>query len=168
MGTVRTYIGVDLGKKGGLVATQNNRIIKKIVMPLIADEDVDVHTLIEFVESCGDDVHVIFEKFGGFFGYGKRAVVSLARQGGFVESALILKKIAHTRVVPQSWQKIMWEGTKIIKNNDGRKDTKKISLLTVNRLFPGESFLATARSSKPHDGLIDATLLSLYGQRKGL
>jgi hypothetical protein len=42
-------------------------------------------------------------------------------------------------------------------------DTKKASAIIAKRLFPGETFLATERCKKVHDGLTDATLLALYG-----
>lgn len=169
----RIYIGVDLGKKGGLVATLDGKIIAKAVMPLVADTDVDVFQVRQFIDSVMEEypnisVHIILEKFAGFFGYMKSAAVSLARQGGMVEAMLVLSDFPHTKVMPQVWQKVVWADSKVLKKKDGKKDTKKISLLTAKRLFPSESFLATSRSEVPHDGMVDAALLSIYGFRKGL
>jgi len=169
------YIGIDLGLKGGIVATYKGEIIFKEVMPLIASTDVDIERLYNILFELKSqaklteaEIHVVFEKFAGFFGYMKSAAVSLARQSGMVEAVVSLFGAPYTKVIPQSWQKVMWKDSKIINKGDGRKDTKKISLLTAKRLFPKESFLATERSSKPHDGLIDAAMLSLYGYRERL
>lgn len=165
----KTYIGIDVGKKGAICGVSEGKLVFKEIMPLISDEDVDVVRLRQIVTSVrnADGVHVVMEKFGGWFGYNKSAVASVARQAGFIEATLILCGIAHTRISPQSWQKIMFEGTKVLRNKDGQRETKKMAFLSANRLFPGEQFLPTARYSKPHDGLVDAALLGLFGERKG-
>jgi len=36
-------------------------------------------------------------------------------------------------------------------------------LSRARQLWPDESFLATAKSKKPHEGLIDAALIAYYG-----
>ena len=165
----RVFVGLDLGKKGGLVFLKDNKIIHKEKMPLVAEEDVDVKTVGKIIKKYGgDDCHVIFEKFSGFFGYSKMSAVSLARQSGFIEATLVLINVPYTKIQPQVWQKVVWEGTKMVLKTDGKKDTKKISLLTATRLFPTETFLMSTKSKKPHDGIIDAALLAVYGYRKGL
>lgn len=164
----KTIVGIDLGKQGALVCLHNGKIIDKIVMPLIADEDVDVNVVLKFIQLAGKDCHVIMERFGGFFGYDKKSVASLSRQSGFIETTLLLNNIAHTRVMPQVWQKVMFADTKVFHKPNGHKDTKKMALLTINRLMPKETFLATARSSVPHNGMVDAALLALFGNRRGI
>lgn len=166
----KMYLGIDIGKAGGLVGIVDSKIIYKRVMPLVGGEDVDVFELARIFAELSKKytVHVVTEKFAGFFGYGKNAAVSVARQSGFIESALILCKVPHTRFVPQGWQKPMFEGTKDMRKSNGQRDTKAMALLTANRIFPGETFLATERSKKPHDGLVDAALMAKFGERKGL
>ena len=44
-----------------------------------------------------------------------------------------------------------------------KTDTKATSLNAARRIFPGETFLATPRSKKPHDGLVDAALIAYVG-----
>ena len=63
-------------------------------------------------------------------------------------------------VVPQTWQKVCWEGV------PKQDNTKATSLLAARRLFPAEKFLATQKSSVPHDGLVDAALLAKYMEIK--
>ena len=38
--------------------------------------------------------------------------------------------------------------------------------MAAKRLFPNWNFLATERSSKMHDGLVDAALIGYYGYVK--
>lgn len=166
----KLYLGLDVGKKGALVGVHQSKIVYKAKMPLVADEDVDVIRLRDILFELSNvyQIHVVMEKFAGFFGYSKSGAVSVARQSGFVESMLMLTETSHTRIAPQSWQKLMFEGTKVLKDKDGKRQTKKMALLTTSRLFPGEKFLATERSSTPHDGMVDGALLALYGERKAL
>jgi len=48
------------------------------------------------------------------------------------------------------------------------RDTKAMALVAAKRLFPGRDFKLTDRSTKPHDGMVDALLMSEYGKRKQL
>ena len=165
------YIGVDLGQKGGVVILKNGNIWFQSVMPLLG-KNMDIKAVCKLLRKFrGKKVHVVFEKFGGFFGYAKSASVSLAYQSGALNAALSILEIPYTEVTPQSWQKVCWKDTTIqYKSSNGKKskDTKKTSLLTARRLYPKETWLPTSRHSVPHDGLIDAALIALYGQRKGL
>ena len=165
----KVIVGLDLGQKGGLVITQDGKILEMLVMPLVSDNDVNIRSIAKALKKYDTkNMHVVFEKFGGFFGYQKSASVSLARQGGMIEATLILLGIPFTKVQPQMWQKVVWEGTNILHKSDGKKDTKKISLVTANRLFPHETFMPSKAYKKPHDGLVDAALLAEYGRRKNL
>lgn len=48
------------------------------------------------------------------------------------------------------------------------KDTKQAAFVVAKRLWPGRSWLATERSKKPHQGLVDASLLAVFAKRRGL
>ena len=166
------YVGCDLGKKGGFaIVDPSGNLIATKVMPLQGD-DLHIIEIAKFLkfhrEECGK-LHLVMEKFAGFFGYSKMAAVSLAMQSGKVRATTSLLKIPFTAVTPQQWQKVMWEGTTIqYKKVKGvkKKDTKKTSILTATRLFPTESFKPTPRHRVPHDGLVDAALLAEFGRRK--
>ena len=173
--------GVDLGLSGGIVVLHDSKIVYKEVMP-ITTTGVDYRRVASIFKSFQNkgSVHIVIERFGGFFGYGKKAVVSLSQQQGGIHAIIDLLKIPHTAVMPKVWQKIIFADTKVekksktVKNEDGEKvkkeskDTKKMALVTVNRLYPSDTWLKNSRCSKPHDGLIDACLLAVYGIRKGL
>jgi hypothetical protein len=52
--------------------------------------------------------------------------------------------------------------------NVEKGQTKPAALSKARQLWPGETWLATARSSKPHEGLIDAALIAEWARRQKL
>lgn len=169
----RYFIGVDLGLKGGIVIINEKGLIEyKCVLPILG-ERLDARKVAAIIQSFMKQgpCHVIFERFKGFFGYSKSSATSISRQLGTIEAVVSMLGTPSTQLIPQTWQKEMWTGTKIVmKKEKGKmkKDTKKTSLNAAKRLYPSESFLATKRSSVPHTGLVDAFLLGMYGWRKNL
>jgi hypothetical protein len=171
---MKKYCGIDLGKKGGIVIIKDNKTIFRSQTPNVGNEvdwDKIIAILIEHKVS-----HIVIEKFSGFFGYAKRAAVSLATQSGYLRGILKVLKIPYTEVSPRSWQADLFKDARVQKKSkvdeNGKTkqvtDTKKTALMVAKRLFPQETFLATERSKKPHDGIVDAYLLAEYGRRRRL
>jgi hypothetical protein len=78
----------------------------------------------------------------------------------YCEMALAALALPYELVPPKKWMVEMHSGI------DGRISDPKIrSALKVQRLFGLEPFMRSAKSKRPHDGLVDALLLALYGQR---
>ena len=69
-------------------------------------------------------------------------------------------RIPYTQVHPRIWQKVAWEGV------SRKGDTKHTSLVAIRRLYPHMKFIATPRSKKPHDGIVDAVLIAYYLRMK--
>ena len=46
------------------------------------------------------------------------------------------------------------------------RDTKAMALVAAKRLFPDAKLTFGDKATKPHDGLVDALLMSEYGKRK--
>jgi len=167
------YCGIDPGLKGGVLILKDQEIVFKSVMPVTASKEVDSRELGKILHKYKKlgSVHVVFEKFGGFFGYAKKAAVSLGTQCGAIQATCELVGVPFTRYMPTQWAKVMFEGQTVIykKGKDkSKKDTKKMALAVAKRLYPKETFLATSRSSVPHDGLCDALMLAEFGRRKNL
>jgi hypothetical protein len=59
--------------------------------------------------------------------------------------------------MPQAWQRVMLP-------NCAKGDTKPAALAKAKQLWPAETWLATNRSTKPHDGLVDAALIAEFGR----
>ena len=64
-------------------------------------------------------------------------------------------------VAPRSW------ATKLHDVESVLEDAKARSLEVAKKLFPNENFLATERSSKPHEGIIDALLIAYWYNQYG-
>lgn len=153
------YLGIDVGKLGGLVFLNGKgEILEYHKMPMIGTE-YDISTLRLLLQSHSishvaiENVHAIQGRIGSSsnfsFGLGKGILIGLV-------SGL---QIPFTLVNPKAWQKVAWEG--VVRQSD----TKKTSLLAAKRLFPKEDFLSTTRSTKPHDGIVDACLIAEYLRR---
>lgn len=77
----------------------------------------------------------------------------------FATAAELVSNIA--LVAPRSW------ATKLHDSESTLDDAKARSLEVAKKLFPNETFLATDRSSKPHEGIIDALLIAYWYQEYG-
>ena len=111
-----------------------------------------------------ENVHAMQGGTGGSsnfsFGFGK----------GLLVMAAVASQTPRMYVSPQAWQKLAWLGVTKVQKPSGTHgkmvtDTKATSLIAAKRLFPGETFLASERSKKPHDGMVDAALIAYYGSK---
>lgn len=155
---VKIVIGIDVGKSGGVAKIYPDNSLEYFRMPMIGSE-YDIQGLKEIltpkegeeiVHVGIEHVHAIQQRAGASsnfsFGMGKGILMGLTEGLGH----------RYTLVNPRTWQKIAWEGV------TRQKDNKHTSLLAAKRLFPGYSFLATPKSRKPHDGIVDAILIAYY------
>lgn len=168
---VKYYIGIDIGKEGAIViANSTNNELDVYKMPKIKTE-VDYVSLFEILSYFRKkDCHVVFEKLQGIFGTGKKATWSLAEQSGHINAFCIALNLPYTPVPPKQWQKEMFQGVRQIKkpSKSGTtmvNDTKAMALIVCKRIFPHLN-LRPGRLVNPHDGIVDAALLSAYCRRK--
>lgn len=160
------YIGIDNGLTGGLVALSDypGPPIKLWTMPTrgkAKGNEVDAEmTLVFFDQFDRLGITAILET-PGKHSPGVQALCSMWDSYGALRSILETRGIRHHRITPQAWQKKMLPGC-------AKGDTKPAALARVKQLWPGESFLATTRSTKPHEGLIDAALIAEYGRINNL
>lgn len=157
------YIGIDNGLTGGLTALSDypGPPIAMAVMPTrgkAKGNEVDAVAIWNWLRMMGDTnkLNVILET-PGKHSPGAQALCSMWDSYGCIRGILESRGIRHHRITPQAWQKVMLVGCKA-------GDTKPAALARCRQLWPGESWLATARSTKPHEGLIDAALIAEYGR----
>lgn len=169
------YIGIDIGKKGAIVYQSENGALQAYEMPMIKGE-LDYAFLYDMVSilvnthkhSYKKPPHLVFEKLGVIFGSSKSTAFSMGYQSGAVEMMAISLGIPYTKVNAKEWQKEMFTGVdEITISGKSSRDTKAMALVAAKRLFPGNSFTFKEKSTKPHDGYVDAILMSEYGKRKG-
>jgi hypothetical protein len=163
-------IGIDPGKNGFICILDTNIApngeFLYYAVPLIG-KDVDIKELNSILKRDYDkDVHCVIEDVHAIFGSAAKATFNFGWIVGVLEAILVAHRIPYTKVKPKEWQKEMWQGIPLQKKPNGRTDTKAMSLLAAKRLFPNEDLTATERSVKPHDGKVDALLLSEYCRRK--
>jgi hypothetical protein len=154
-------IGIDNGLNGGMVAVSDHRasIIGMTVMPVkgkAKGNEVDSERVFLFLMQWPrKDITVILET-PGKHSPGVMSLCSMWDSYGAIRSILETRGYRHHRIAPQTWQKA-------VLGNVEKGQTKPAALSRSKQLWPDESFLATAKSTKPHDGLIDAALIAYYG-----
>lgn len=160
------YVGIDIGKAGAIVWRDVNKsVFTTLAMPMIGKE-LDIPQIDNILSKFSPHhTHVVFEKLGVIFGSSKTTARSMGLQEGIIEALCVAHKLPYTKVPPKTWQKTMFEGLSEMKRGDGKRDTKAMALVIAKRLFPSVNLLATPRSTVPHDGIVDALLLSEFGRR---
>jgi len=156
------YCGIDVGKTGGISILNNkDENVTLFKIPLIGNE-VDLKELRNILTTYPLTITAI-ENVHSIMGSSSKANFQFGRVFGMLESMVSTLDLKYILVNPKEWQKTAWMGVPVQKKQGKNgNDTKATSLLAVKRLFPKESFLATSRSSVPHDGLIDATLIAYW------
>ncbi len=164
------YLGIDNGLTGGLVALSDVAGVAPIFlhpMPVrkkSQGNEVSADLVLASMESlhCDlrTDVTVILET-PGKYSPGVMALCSMWDSYGVLRAICEVKGIRHHRITPQQWQKVMLPGCQ-------NGQTKPFAASVARRLWPAETWLATPRSTIPHDGLIDAALIAEYGRIKQL
>lgn len=156
------FIGVDNGISGGLVGlSEYSQIVAMLPMPVLAARkrtEIDVASVWRWMADLdlGDKLTVVIEEPGG----SKSAKAGASMAGSFhaLRALCVLKGLRWHRITPQAWQRVILPGCK-------SGDTKPRALAEARQLWPDQTFLASERSRKPHEGLIDAALIAEYGRR---
>jgi len=162
---MKTYIGIDPGKTGGIVVLDSGAfIIDKMETPTIGNE-YDLQAMREILIKHQDST-VTIENINGHVAKGRTTAFVMGKGVGIWLGLLAGIGVAHTLVSPQDWQKQMWKGVPVQKKSSGKKDTKAMSLIAAQRLFPNADLRKSEKAEKPHDGIVDALLLAEYGRRQ--
>lgn len=172
----KSYIGIDIGKNGAIcmVDSLDKMTIHKI--PMISDQ-IDYAFLFDIIQNfqnsemtkTGKNPTAVFEKLSLIFGSSKATAFSMGYQSGAIEMMCIALGIPYIKVPAKEWQKEMFKGVdEITKPGKTSRDTKAMALVAIKRLFPELKLTFNDRSTKPHDGLIDAVLIAEYSKRKNL
>jgi len=160
------YIGVDNGLTGALVALSDHPgpPIEMRPMPTrgkAKGNEVDGEMIWSFIDSFDRDNITVILETPGKHSPGAQALCSMWDSYGCIRGILESRGIRHHRITPQQWQKVMLVGC-------AKGDTKPAALARAKQLWPQESWLATPRCKKPHDGMIDAALIAEYGRISNL
>lgn len=160
------YVGIDIGKNGAIVVNKGKTIMS-YPMPLQGTE-VDYHFLYDILKNIRDnnkDVWVLFEKLGVIFGTSKATAFSMGYQSGVLEAYCIALNLPYTMVSAKVWQKNMFTGVSEILKPNKKRDTKAMAAIAASRMISRDKLKFSDKSTKLHDGLVDAYLISEYGKR---
>lgn len=174
----KIYIGIDIGADGAIAILEGEWLSYRKFPKTEDRPDIAAFASI-MMQYSSTDCHIVIEDLKSIFGASASSNFSFGWINGATEAVLMTMMMSYSKILPKKWQKNIWEGIKPVeilakgkKNKDGspkyKTDTKATSLLAAKRLFPKESFLATERSKVPHNGIVDACLLALYGKRMNL
>lgn len=160
------YIGIDNGLTVGLVALSDHpgSPIAMIPMPTRGKSkgnEVDANAVWEWIRQWDSDELTITLETPGKHSPGVQALCSMWDSYGALRAICEVQSWRHHRITPQAWQKVMLVGC-------AKGDTKPAALATARRLWPAETWLASSRCSKPHDGMIDAALIAEFSRIKRL
>lgn len=158
------YIGIDPGADGGIACLHENGDLSLHTMPKIGKE-VDLNALYLLLKKYEDGFFGL-ENIRPFPGMASSAMGKMMWIKGVKHGIIVSLMVPHELVEAKTWQGVVEKGIPLLKKSNGKRDTKGMALLAAKRLFPTETFLATPRSSKPHDGLVDAALIAYYLKMK--
>lgn len=181
---MKLSIGIDVGKSGGIAVIYGEEI-HVYKTPLIAKGEIDIgeikkiivdHIIIGGNKDQDLTTRCVIEDVHSIFGVGAKSNFQFGRSLGILEGITMSLGISMTKIAPKTWQKEMWQGIQPIQINTGKKtkegnikykvDTKGTSLIACKRTYPNVNLLPSERSTKPHDGIVDALLLAGYAHRK--
>ncbi len=149
-----TFIGIDPGKSGGMIALVGDAILYE-TMP---DTDRGVANWLSLVSTVGRSIAAI-EKVSGFVGKKQpgSAMFNFGVGYGGLKMALACLEIPFEEVTPQRWQKDMQCRT---------GGDKLVSLRRAQQLYPKLPLWKEPRSKGKQLAIADALLLATYCKRK--
>ncbi len=158
---MKVWIGIDPGLKGAIaVVDENGAIVSLTPMP-VDDDGVNAIEVMEMLMAWIDNaeaVKVVLEKGQAMPGQGVSSCFNYGYGCGALYAVCRCLKLQTTLVRPQTWTKVMHQGT------DGG-EAKDRSRVAAMRTWPEEKWGVEGRKKKPHDGLIDAALIAEWGRR---
>lgn len=164
----KLYIGIDVGKSGGIVVMDKTGILQKLVMPLLSDRDLDVDCIYRLLQEWiapGQEVMVVIEKLHAMPHFGAKGNFGFGGQYYAIKTILRIMGIPYTEVIARSWQKELFQGITPVEGKEGKHDTKKTARIAVERLFPNVDLRESPRCKNFHEGLVDALLIAEYCKR---
>lgn len=163
-------LALDPGYTGSLVIMEieeDKYDVKYLLTPLNADlQQIDANKITVWLKENQFD-HVYLEHVRAVFGSDSTSTFNFGRVFGGLEGLLGGLNLPFTLVEPKTWQKNVWL-PHLLPIKSSEMHAKEKSLLTFQTRFPGLDVrplsLKTGKPLKhPHDGVIDAVLIALYG-----
>lgn len=155
-------IGIDNGLKGGIVVlAPDESIIATYRMPVRKKQsgkgqEVDPRRL-EGILSTHCLHETVLEVMHGAQDF--RSAASMAASAATIKTVLALAGMQCQEIRQSDWKKMFWK-----KKRACDLDDKQIALSVATKQWPDQNWIPP-RCQKPHDGIIDAALIALWGLR---
>jgi hypothetical protein len=151
--------GIDPGKEGAIVVLRDGSIVKHTLLKhctprVYLKENYVTHCFIEKAQVMDKDPNVKPSA---------RAMFSYGREYGYLCGSLVDTGIEMYYIPPQEWTGVMHKMSPLVAGTP-----KESSLYVARKIWPTADWLATPASRKPHDGIVDAALIGVYGWKKYL
>lgn len=179
---MKAYIGIDVGKKGGIVAIvrdSNKTVAVETAKTPLVNNEIDLHQVKEIILKIAEannssDIIIGIEAVTTVAGSGASSNFQFGRALGLIEGVCSGMEIPFVKIHAKKWQKVFFEGIPVTykpavkKDKAGNKkdvekvDTKAMALHAAKRLYPNVNLLATERSSVPHEGIVDSLGIAHY------
>jgi len=143
-------VGIDPGKSGALVVLQQGSIVDQHLLSHISPK--------HYLDKLKNIQAIFIEKAQTMGRENARAMFSYGHAYGYLCGSLIDIPAKVYYVPPVTWTSKIHALSPIKYDNP-----KECSLFVAKKIWPTHDFRATERSKKPHDGIIDAALIALYG-----
>ena len=170
-------VGIDNGLDGGIVALSPIEGLAPVFaapMPTIKVHyparkhgtartlrEIDVRGLVEIFRrlSDGNEAMTVFFEHCPFHADRAEVMRSMALSAGKILAVLEARAVKTHRILAFDWHPA-------ILGKVPRGKTKEYAKAKAAEIWPTEKWLASERSSIPHDGMIDAALIAEYGRRQ--
>ena len=161
-GAMVRFIGIDPGLQGGITFIEESEIVTAFMPTILLGKKRALDNLtLSRIFSGYDPVkcYAILEEQHAMPKQGVVSMMSIGYGFGALKQCLVDFGIPHEVVRAQVWQKEF--------GISGRKgNTKAQALQICQSLFPDLNLLATERSKKPHEGIVDAVLIAEFAKRR--
>lgn len=145
-------LGIDPGIRGAFALAEKSGVVMCEVMPESTEE------IISLIQNW-EPTHVYIEKAQAMPKQGVSSVFSYGTGFGILIGIVKTLKLPMRLVPSREWTKSIHLGTS---SGTAKERSKEAAL----NLFPNINFLASPRSKKLHDGLIDACCLAEFARRE--
>ena len=162
-------VGIDNGLDGGLcaISSRGAKIVDKIAMPTFQrskKREIDILAVKLWIDGLEDFTNMrpilaIEEPLA--HAKSSQAVRSMALSFGKLVGMAETAEFKTHRISVYAWQKYMLGARP-------KGQTKIRALEVASTLVPNENWLKNKRCRTPHDGMIDAYLISMYLYQKGV
>jgi hypothetical protein len=161
---MKINIGIDPGKTGAIAYFLDDQFTLVEDIPTIKGKEVDIPQLrrllsLEYLTGLfnhSSTPNVAIEDVHAIYGASAGATFTFGWICGLLEGILNSNSYPYVKVTPKEWQKKAWMGVPEIKKpGKNTKDSKAMSRLALNRLYPTIS----PTIPKTKDGRVDAILI---------